>query len=387
MGNFVSHTAPDEHERPSDPVTKRFLPHGLHGHFESSPFISKQAFCDHFQYIVHCGKIYDYIVYPREDVTLELLEKQCAKLTAMPPHKTEEQLNECGLDANMVISIIMNDIMLIEGNSMEKLHHILPAVYSSFNSRILELLQYESVTPHESLCSVSFERYARLVDAMCNISTDGCHLLYSTRNSGFSFKSLAAGIRYYSGGILCILNDESRRIFGFYCFRSEWSDTGGDFDGSAVDCTLFQLEPEVRVRRLHNKGKTNYLYFNSSKPQYPKGIGLGGRVGTFRFFINGENLVDASSMESDATFEGGQLLTTADSTSPMINTSVVHIDVYGLNSKDGLNIQQTKRVEGERLKENQRKVDKTRLVETQFDREMLLPKTFGGTTSGKTIDV
>ena len=200
-------------------------------------------------------------------------------------------------------------------------------------------------------------------------------ILFNSESGGMSFRVLLPAVKYYSGGIVWLFESMRGDVFGCFADRTEWRDTNG-FDETARDSFLFQLSPNLRVRRPNRVGSRNFVYMNSTNT-YPCGIGFGGREGSFRLWLDGSDLTAVRCMESDATFEPGNLVDTEDNL-----ITIKRIEVWGYGGTEAIEQQRLRRESEESVRQDRRRVDKVRLVENQFDREVLFANTFKNQNSG-----
>jgi hypothetical protein len=80
-------------------------------------------------------------------------------------------------------------------------------------------------------------------------------------------------------------------------------------------------------------------------------------------------------MDVDATFEPGQLLS-GDSESSIIETKGQVMEIFGFGGPGAINEQSARRAADQEARMDRRKVDRMKLVQNEFDREMLFSKTF-----------
>ncbi|CAM9389398.1 unnamed protein product, partial [Heterosigma akashiwo] len=68
---------------------------------------------------------------------------------------------------------------------------------------------------------------------------------------------------------------------------------GGTRGGGGGGGFLFRLEPEFRIYPARVGGNENFMYLNLKGFSLPHGMGMGGSIGNFRFFLP-EMLEDCS---------------------------------------------------------------------------------------------
>lgn len=271
------------------------------------------------------------------------------------------------------------DSVNTEARSITELLVQIPSIQSYFNRSVARFALAPDTWKCEKSCMSSDilgpDNSAILCMLISKSSGDDIHMLYSTSRDGFSFRSMAPAIRHYSGELIFVCKDSQNRIFGAYSNRENWSETPDVFDTGARTTFLFQISPEVRVRHVTMRGGSNCVYFNASNTNHPIGIGFGGQVGTTRLWLDGTDLSKAHSMDFDATFESGQLLSHAEG-QQVIESRVQVIEVFGLGGSSALEEQQSRREAEQEARLDRKKVDRMKLVQNEFDKEMLFSKTF-----------
>jgi len=120
---------------------------------------------------------------------------------------------------------------------------------------------------------------------------------------------------------------------------------------------------------------------NTSNPHHPVGIGMGGREGTFRIWLDGTDMSNLTCTASDATFESGNILQSEDEF--QTHAKIRSIEVYGFGGADAFAEQRRRKEAEEELKQDRKKIDKSKLIENQFDREILFSKIFKAGQGGQ----
>ena len=168
--------------------------------------------------------------------------------------------------------------------------------------------------------------------------------------------------------MVVIFKDRRGAVFGAYLPRGLLE--GKDFNRVDSGTFLFQVFPEIRVRRWAGReASRNFNFFNVTSPHYVKGIGFGGQVPYFRLFVD-EDLKSVSSVESDATFEAGQLLSDSE------QVELSGVEIWGLGGEQALADYHRKRSDLREIREERKKVEKRAFVESDFDKETFFSKTF-----------
>jgi hypothetical protein len=288
-----------------------------------------------------------------------------------------------GFTSRDIVQMACLDMTLeIESLSFNQLDSQYPNIEIILNASVNSVLfrqphLLDGLIPNSSSLVKSQSMHRRLQLLLPSSAGHSPMILFNSQSGGMSFRVLVPAIKYYSGGILWLFESVSGEIFGCYADRTDWTDTKG-FDESARDSFLFQISPSLRVRRPNRIGSRNFVYMNSTSTN-PCGIGFGGREGSFRLWLDGSDLTKIRSMESDATFESGNLVDSVDEENQI---SIKTIEVWGYGGTEAVEKQRTMRETDESVRQDRRRVDKARLVENQFDREVLFANTFKNQESG-----
>jgi hypothetical protein len=181
---------------------------------------------------------------------------------------------------NPILEFILNNILAHSFN-LPHLQHNIGVPYKS------------SIFPLLSLLFLNFN--------IPNSYKDNWRPVFSIREDGESFSKFSGSI-INRGPTLIIIKDDGGNIFGGFCSTS-WK-PGPNFVGSS-DCFLFQLYPQLNVYDS-TPFNTNYQYFNLKQKTMPNGLGMGGQLEYFGFWIDAEFGIVRSS-PSCSTFHSPQL--------------------------------------------------------------------------------
>ena len=291
------------------------------------------------------------------------------------------------LSPSIVLGIAMgsHDPIPCEATSVDELQKLVPSIARDFDTAILgRLFNNEYPVGKSSSFGLADSKlvtltHRRLISAVLCRPTNTSDMIYQSSRDGLSFRVMAASIRHYPGSLLSLFADSDSRIYAIHCNRSQWDETNGSFDETALDTVLLQLSPELRVRRVKPRGGTNCIYFNAGNTRHFIGIGFGGREPTFRLSLGGTDFPTVKSLDLDATFEAGQLLSSVvghEASNSEISSRVLGLEVHGLGGDDAKQRQVQKKMTDSDVRMDRKRVDRSRMVENQFDREVLFPKTF-----------
>ncbi|CDJ68133.1 TLD protein, related [Eimeria necatrix] len=219
--------------------------------------------------------------------------------------------------------------------------------------------------------------------------------------------------------MVAVVKTEEGQVLGAI-ISSELKEGGHNFFGDDNTC-LFSLEPQLNVLRTSGLGR-NFVYLNTKNKFHPIGLGFGGQVGAFRFWI-GDEMKDCYITKSDCTYSPGRMLQTMNepipqgpdpldslsgltttvegatatssssrpradaSVSPpsaegsltanfLVPLNVKELEIWGTGDASTLEQQQHLLKQQEKLRQERRQVDKGRLLDSNFDREFLLGGTF-----------
>eukprot|EP00927_Polykrikos_kofoidii_P057243 TRINITY_DN51363_c0_g1_i1.p1 TRINITY_DN51363_c0_g1~~TRINITY_DN51363_c0_g1_i1.p1 ORF type:complete len:499 (-),score=68.62 TRINITY_DN51363_c0_g1_i1:22-1317(-) len=185
---------------------------------------------------------------------------------------------------------------------------------------------------------------------------------------GRSFNSLLKGALHYEGPALLVVMSASGDVFGALSFS--WVDGFGKFGGTS-ECFLFALSPSLHVFRTDCRSG-NFSYLNAKNKHAPRGIGFGGQEGFCRLWLDAD-FEDCYVLQSDATYQDGPLLP---SESYRTEFQMAHVEVWGCGGEEALAAQATQRERDQNVRDRARKVDRAKLLENDFDKEMFFGNTF-----------
>ena len=208
-------------------------------------------------------------------------------------------------------------------------------------------------------------------------------LLFSNEDHGKSLSQLVHRCKEYAAAFTVIMRDQHNRVFGVllpHGFKETVTMSKEGFDQSETGVVLFQLLPEVRVRRWSGRESArNFFYLNLTHQHHVKGMGFGGQEGGFRLSID-EDLVMVKSTGLDATFSAGQLLSVLFDlqveSEDLVVTQLAGIELYGLGGEEAYGNFLRRKQDLEEIRHERKKVDKARFVENDFDKEMFFDKSF-----------
>eukprot|EP01071_Lankesteria_metandrocarpae_P003144 Lankesteria_metandrocarpae@DN2788_c0_g1_i1.p1 len=200
--------------------------------------------------------------------------------------------------------------------------------------------------------------------------------LFASWCGGNSFQRLVANITEYDEPTIIVIRTTNGFIFGG-CNTEEWKENGSRYFGSS-SCFLFQVSPRYRIYPGTTLGK-NYVYLNSKNRSSPKGLGFGGQVDCCRLWI-AEDFIDGHVTTADRSFANGQLLEefSEDPDAFQQNFKVGDVELWGCGDAGTYARHRHRLQRTDQIKLDRRKVDKSRLVENEFDREYILGGKFGG---------
>ena len=320
-----------------------------------------------------------------ENRLLDLIEREDRRHSSFVVAPWVTLMDVVGISAPQALAIACHSAQPIpcELATVAQLVSQVPSLEKEFNHAVVDaILSTGKAVPHTKSTILSDADGRLLALIVPSLHTaDQPQLLFGSASSGSSFRTMAPAIRHYAGELVVVCRDD-HRVFGFYSRRSDWTETtGGGFDETARESVLFQLHPELRVRRVNRRGCSNCVYFNASNPNHPIGIGLGGREGAFRFWLDGSDLSQVSCLASDATFESGQLLSGEEAF--QVETTVQSVEVWGYSGSGALERQAEKKAIEKEVRQDRQKIDRSKLVQNEFDKEMLFSKTFQQSSSAQ----
>ncbi|CAM9642471.1 unnamed protein product, partial [Phaeothamnion confervicola] len=200
--------------------------------------------------------------------------------------------------------------------------------------------------------------------------------LYSSDEDGLSFNRIAYKILGFGGPTLLLIRDKATgAVFGGFA-DSPWKESNSFF--GTASCFLLRLLPDYELYPCKPASEGRYQFLNLKGFSLPHGLGMGGRVDSFRLFISeGLDGEDCVARAACMTYERGPLLP-----AERRRFEVDGMEVWGVGGthslREAVAAQQRRRAVVDHNIAKARKVDKAKFVDNEFDREMLLGKTFGG---------
>jgi len=193
--------------------------------------------------------------------------------------------------------------------------------------------------------------------------------LYRDWKDGRSFNGLLKGVLHYTGpAILIIRAAGGLGLLG--AMSNHWEEGGGKYGGNA-ECILFALQPTMQVYRPTGRSQ-NFVYLNSRNKHAPRGLGFGGQAGCCRLWIDA-SFDECQVLASEATFTSGPLLPTSEY---QMSFKISQIEIWGAGGDVARAAQAEQRGRDDNVRNQARKVDRSQLIETEFDREMFFGNTF-----------
>uniref|UniRef100_A0A8D8XER7 TLD domain-containing protein 1 n=2 Tax=Cacopsylla melanoneura TaxID=428564 RepID=A0A8D8XER7_9HEMI len=101
-----------------------------------------------------------------------------------------------------------------------------------------------------------------------------------------------------------IIRDTDDNVFGVFT-ESVWRESTNYFGGS--NCFLFRLNPSYSILYSTRPG-TNYNYLNANRMDRPRGLGLGGPLGSCGFWLDADEYGKGYANPQSSDFEFGPLL-------------------------------------------------------------------------------
>mmetsp|Transcript_3099 Transcript_3099/g.12036 ORF Transcript_3099/g.12036 Transcript_3099/m.12036 type:complete len:474 (-) Transcript_3099:220-1641(-) len=200
--------------------------------------------------------------------------------------------------------------------------------------------------------------------------------LYRDWCDGRSFNGLLKGALHYEGSAMVLIRTAEGQLFGGV--STTWRDGHGKFGGCA-ECFLFALSPNLCVLRGESRGG-NYVYLNANiKSYHPRGLGFGGQEGFHRLWLDAD-FEDCYVLESDATYGSGSLLP---SSGLQTKFQVSRLEIWGFGGTEAAAAQAVQRQRDAGQRELSRTVDRAKLLENEFDKEMFFGKTFQGAADSR----
>lgn len=203
--------------------------------------------------------------------------------------------------------------------------------------------------------------------------------LFRDWQDGRSFREMLRGVLHYAGLAVLVLQAETGQIFGGV--SNGWEDKSGKYGGTS-ECLLFALEPTMRVLRPQGASES-YAYLNARNEYAPRGLGFGGRLECFRLFLDSD-LNSCTVTSGDATYGNRKKLLPSSEFQKQLRIS--RIEVWGIGGQRAKEAQDTQRAVDEGQRDKARKVDRARMCESDFDKEMLFGNTFKAAADARDKD-
>jgi TLD len=196
-------------------------------------------------------------------------------------------------------------------------------------------------------------------------------LLFNSNMHGLSLKTLTCQCNLYKSKVILLLQDTRNRIFG--CFFPKGIPDDLSWDTKNTETFLFQLKPEIRLRKWsHRESARNFIHISK------KGIHIGGTFEMSRLYVD-DSLSSFQSVGMDATFESQQLLSIVneeEEEDELISGKVKIMEIWGLGGEEAMQEFERRKQDLQEIRMERKKVDKARILENDFDKEMFLGKTF-----------
>ncbi|CAM9219937.1 unnamed protein product [Choristocarpus tenellus] len=199
--------------------------------------------------------------------------------------------------------------------------------------------------------------------------------LYTNEEDGLSFNRVCYKIIGFGGPTVILVREKGSGAVWGGCAGSPWKESNSFYGDQ--DNFLLRLAPDFSV--LHSKVSSNgnFQYLNLKGFSLPHGLGMGGTLDNFRFFL--PEALDGSCVGRSAclTFESGELCPESSR-----RFEVDSLEVWGVGGAEALEealkaLAKQREVAAHNI-QKARQVDRSKFAENEFDREFLLGKTFGG---------
>lgn len=280
---------------------------------------------------------------------------------------SDEDLDNPGLTVETILAIatVSGNPVPSEFEDLTSLRYCFPSICSEFRRGLL----------HTVIPTGPNEGWQKLRLISPSIDPAKASLVFSSDRDGCSVRTLLSCILHYSGTLVFLFSKQldPQNVFGFMSTRSDWTETVS-YDESAQDTCMFELEPRLAVRRANQRGSSNFVYCNVSNKNRPVGIGLGGRENAFRLWLEGANILSVSVMQSDATFQPGHFI--SDVVDDFETVAISNVQIWGFGGSEAVEKQALKKAVVAEVRKERKRVDRSRMVENEFDRNVLLSKTF-----------
>eukprot|EP00924_Labyrinthula_sp_SR-Ha-C_P002870 snap_masked-scaffold_13-processed-gene-9.27-mRNA-1 protein AED:1.00 eAED:1.00 QI:0/-1/0/0/-1/1/1/0/457 len=303
---------------------------------------------------------------------------------------------------NKNLSLILTTSLLKEESMMAYVQKHIPLFPKFVFAYILYYLNFNDTEPlilnisHFNNFSVE-PLFFTLPETLHLILNKKSNILFDTTSNGVSFVKLVHSVSHYPGPLVFLIKDNNKNQFGFYYEpdpeynpNSVLKSTGSYISYGLSKSFLFTLNPAFRVLKGFQENtlnKGNSVYVNVGVKTKPKGIGFGfggslpGMEVISRVWI-GENFGEKTSDERicyardiDYSYEKGKLLELGECEDDRFVLD--RLVVLGLGGIDAKTKQRERQEELSDIKNDRKKVDKKQFVDSSFDKEFLLGKTFG----------
>lgn len=305
--------------------------------------------------------------------SIELDTFACSKLVRSLAAKVKGVQNE-SKEGTCEIEVTLEEFEIWEAQNAPNLHRCLSTFLhmrcfpSEEIPQSIPMFKLPQLSEESSLLSNKSAEMFGL--AVANQSLQGpWDLLFTTDRDGMSFNRLCHSLLGYGGPTLMLVRDMNMNAtFGGFA-DTPWKESN-DFYGGA-GCFLLQLEPEFQILQSKPSSAQNYMYLNLKGYSTPHGLGMGGTVSSFRFFISESMEPDRNMAKTSClTYETGEVVR-----GQYRQFDIDTIEVWGLGGEDALKARADKRDQMNRALQKIRQVDKKAFL-NDFDKGTLLSKTF-----------
>jgi len=169
-------------------------------------------------------------------------------------------------------------------------------------------------------------------------------VIYSPITFGTSWHNFVTTIMDYKGPTVVLIEEKNGAILGGYTSGDVWANTS-DFkeDSSAF---IFSLYPHFTVLRSIGFD-THHFIFNSSRGHLPAGFGYGGKLRSYRLWIN-EDLQSGTSNTTEGTYQEGNIAEP--------HFTIDKIEIIGIGGEEALAGQQKERNRTETIQNAEYKI-------------------------------
>eukprot|EP01053_Blabericola_migrator_P000776 Blabericola_migrator_1__775@NODE_1194_length_5151_cov_118_797600_g802_i1_p3_GENE_NODE_1194_length_5151_cov_118_797600_g802_i1NODE_1194_length_5151_cov_118_797600_g802_i1_p3_ORF_typecomplete_len277_score24_42TLD/PF07534_16/4_9e03TLD/PF07534_16/2_7e23_NODE_1194_length_5151_cov_118_797600_g802_i1113832 len=197
-------------------------------------------------------------------------------------------------------------------------------------------------------------------------------LLFSLCKHGQSWVRFVNQVDLYPAPILLCISTKAGEVFGAW-IDGGLKESGTKYFGSS-QTLLFALSPKLTTCPTSGSSE-NYTLLNLKSQFVPTGLAFGGSETTHRLRLN-SNLRTVAITYSDRTYGPGELIDMRDEDGSLMFTKEVDMDdleMWGFGDREALRTQTQARDARESMRADARQVDRAKLMDNDFDREM-----FGG---------